>query len=229
MPGDRVACPCRQQTAVPSRPEVGPSGPRRCRAANGAGRGMTTQRNRSGNGGPVRCPTRECEPGLEHYFRGLTRRSERVRQLWPVPRLCVSGRSPEPDPLGLTPRRPPGLRRRSLRVGAGGVDRRHLDGHRHHRGRCRRPRPAQPAGAKQGRHPLERLAIAAALVAALRAEGKAVLLHCVQALSRTPCVAGLYGARLTGRTPTEALVDVWHALPQADSNSGSQAARDRLG
>lgn len=46
-------------------------------------------------------------------------------------------------------------------------------------------------------------ALAAALVAALRGEGKTVLLRCVQALSRTPCVAALYGARLTGRTPTE--------------------------
>jgi hypothetical protein len=32
---------------------------------------MTTQRNRPGNGGPVSCRTRECEPGLEHHFRGL--------------------------------------------------------------------------------------------------------------------------------------------------------------
>lgn len=72
-------------------------------------------------------------------------------------------------------------------------------------------------------------ALAAALVAALRGEGKTVLLRCVQALSRTPCVAALYGARLTGRTPTEALVDVLHALPQADPNNGMQAAPDRLG
>lgn len=38
----------------------------------------------------------------------------------------------------------------------------------------------------------------AALVAALRAEGKTLLLHRVQALSRTPYVAGLYGGPLTG-------------------------------
>ena len=46
---------------------------------------------------------------------------------------------------------------------------------------------------------------AVAAVEALRAEGKTVLLHCVQAQSRTPAVAALYGARLTGRTPTDAL------------------------
>jgi len=74
-----------------------------------------------------------------------------------------------------------------------------------------------------------RVSAAAALVAALRAEGKTLLLHCVQALSPTLCVAGLYGALLTGRTPAEALVDVLHALPQADPNSGMRAAPDRLG
>jgi ADP-ribosyl-[dinitrogen reductase] hydrolase len=69
---------------------------------------------------------------------------------------------------------------------------------------------------------------AAAAVAALRAEGKSVLLHCVQAQSRTPAVAALYGARLTGRTPTDALGDIVDVLPQANPNSGLRAALKRL-
>jgi len=69
---------------------------------------------------------------------------------------------------------------------------------------------------------------AAAAVTALRAEGKSVLLHCVQAQSRTPAVAALYGARLTGRTPTDALADIVEVLPQANPNSGLRAALKRL-
>ena len=69
---------------------------------------------------------------------------------------------------------------------------------------------------------------AAAAVAALRAEGRTVLLHCVQAQSRTPAVAALYGARLTGRTPTEALDDIVHVLPKAIPNSAFRAALKRL-
>ena len=69
---------------------------------------------------------------------------------------------------------------------------------------------------------------AAAAVAALRAEGKTVLLHCVQAQSRTPAVAALYGARLTGRTPTEALSDISQVLPDAHPNRGLRAALERL-
>ena len=69
---------------------------------------------------------------------------------------------------------------------------------------------------------------AVAAVAALRAEGRTVLLHCVQAQSRTPTVAALYGARLTGRTPTEALGDIVHVLPKANPNRGFQAALKRL-
>jgi ADP-ribosyl-[dinitrogen reductase] hydrolase len=60
---------------------------------------------------------------------------------------------------------------------------------------------------------------AVAAVAALRAEGKAVLLHCVQARSRTPAVAALYGARLTGRTPTQCLVEIEKVLPRANPNA----------
>jgi Dual specificity phosphatase, catalytic domain. len=70
---------------------------------------------------------------------------------------------------------------------------------------------------------------AAASVTALRAEGKTVLLHCVQAQSRTPAVAALYGARLTGRTATSALADILDVLPKANPNRALLAALDRLG
>jgi len=69
---------------------------------------------------------------------------------------------------------------------------------------------------------------AVAAVEALRAEGRTVLLHCVQAQSRTPAVAALYGARLTGRTPTDALADIVEVLPKATPNSGFREALDRL-
>ena len=69
---------------------------------------------------------------------------------------------------------------------------------------------------------------AAAVVAALRAEDKTVLLHCVQALSRTPIVAALYGAQLTGRTLSNALDDVLGVLPGANPNPGFRAALGRL-
>jgi ADP-ribosyl-[dinitrogen reductase] hydrolase len=73
------------------------------------------------------------------------------------------------------------------------------------------------------------LSDAAAAVASLRAEGKTVLPHCVQAQSRTPTVAALYGARLTGSTPTDALADIVQVLPKASPNSGLRAALMRLG
>jgi ADP-ribosyl-[dinitrogen reductase] hydrolase len=69
---------------------------------------------------------------------------------------------------------------------------------------------------------------AAATVAALRAEGKSVLLHCVQAQSRTPTVAALYGAQVTGRTSLESLADIKQALPEAVPNPTLLAALDRL-
>ena len=49
----------------------------------------------------------------------------------------------------------------------------------------------------------------------LRREGRTVLIHCVQAQSRTPTVAALYGARLRGIGITEALADVFGVLPNA--------------
>jgi protein-tyrosine phosphatase len=69
---------------------------------------------------------------------------------------------------------------------------------------------------------------AAATVAALRAEGKSVLLHCVQAQSRTPTVAALYGAQVTGKTSLESLADIKQALPEAVPNPTLLAALDRL-
>lgn len=69
---------------------------------------------------------------------------------------------------------------------------------------------------------------AAEAIRELRSEGKTVLLHCVQAQSRTPTVAALYGARLTGRSPRDCLADIRRVLPNADPNAGMLAALDRL-
>ncbi|MER3388201.1 MAG: hypothetical protein RIC81_01255 [Microcella pacifica] len=57
---------------------------------------------------------------------------------------------------------------------------------------------------------------AADAVAAFRAEGKTVLLHCVQAQSRTPSVAALYAALHRGVPVERALAEVVEALPAAD-------------
>ena len=56
---------------------------------------------------------------------------------------------------------------------------------------------------------------AAQTVRDLRSEGKTVLLHCVHAHTRTPTVAAVYGALVTGSTPLEALRRVVAALPSA--------------
>jgi protein-tyrosine phosphatase len=69
---------------------------------------------------------------------------------------------------------------------------------------------------------------AANAVAALRAEGKTVLLHCVQAQSRTPTVAALYAARHLGVQPDAALAEVCAVLPAARPNSAFLAAYARL-
>jgi ADP-ribosyl-[dinitrogen reductase] hydrolase len=69
---------------------------------------------------------------------------------------------------------------------------------------------------------------AAAAVATLRAEGKTVLLHCVQAQSRTPTVAALYGALVTGRPPMDCLRDVQEVLEHAHPNPVMVAALRRL-
>lgn len=60
---------------------------------------------------------------------------------------------------------------------------------------------------------------AAAAVERYRAEGKTVLLHCVRAESRSPTVAALYGARVAGVSPLEALGDVRRVLPGARPNA----------
>ena len=69
---------------------------------------------------------------------------------------------------------------------------------------------------------------AVAAVAALRAEGRTVLLHCVQAQSRTPTVAALYGARVRGKTPLECLADIKQVLPDAVPNPTLLAVLDGL-
>jgi ADP-ribosyl-[dinitrogen reductase] hydrolase len=53
----------------------------------------------------------------------------------------------------------------------------------------------------------------------LRAEGKQVLLHCVQMQSRTPSVAAFYGALVTGSGLPEALERVRTVLPGAKPNT----------
>lgn len=56
-----------------------------------------------------------------------------------------------------------------------------------------------------------------------RAEGKTVLVHCVQAQSRTPTVAALYGAMVRGVAPARALDDVLAVLPHAQVNAAFRA------
>ncbi|MCV7260878.1 ADP-ribosylglycohydrolase family protein [Mycobacterium shimoidei] len=61
-----------------------------------------------------------------------------------------------------------------------------------------------------------------------RAEGKTVLLHCVQAVSRTPSIAALYGARRKGITIDQALEEIAHVLPQAWPRDEFRRALQRL-
>ena len=56
-------------------------------------------------------------------------------------------------------------------------------------------------------------------IAALRAEGRTVLVHCVQAISRTPTVGALYAARYRGVPIDQALREVTDALPHANPNA----------
>ncbi len=60
----------------------------------------------------------------------------------------------------------------------------------------------------------------------LRAQGRTVLVHCVEAYSRTPTVAALYGAR---RGVDDALQDVLAVLPDANPNPAFREALRRLG
>ena len=56
-------------------------------------------------------------------------------------------------------------------------------------------------------------------IAALRAEGRTVFVHCVQAISRTPTVGALYAARHRGVPIEQALREVTAALPHAGPNA----------
>ncbi|OBK24044.1 ADP-ribosylglycohydrolase family protein [Mycobacterium asiaticum] len=62
----------------------------------------------------------------------------------------------------------------------------------------------------------------------LRVEGRTVFVHCVQAHSRTPTVAVLYGARKKGVDIDQALRAIKAALPKADPNPDFVAALRRL-
>lgn len=62
----------------------------------------------------------------------------------------------------------------------------------------------------------------------LRQDGRTVLLHCVEALSRTPTVAALYGARLHDVGVEQSLRAVTDALPHAVPNDAFRAALARL-
>lgn len=65
-------------------------------------------------------------------------------------------------------------------------------------------------------------------VAALRAEGHTVLVHCVQAISRTPTVAAAHSILNLGVPLDASLADISDALHGAWPNRGFLAALDRL-
>jgi hypothetical protein len=67
----------------------------------------------------------------------------------------------------------------------------------------------------------------AGAVERLRNAGRTVLLHCVQAQSRTPTVAALYGMRIAGFGADEALAEVLHVLPDANPIDDFRAALAR--
>jgi ADP-ribosylglycohydrolase/protein-tyrosine phosphatase len=62
----------------------------------------------------------------------------------------------------------------------------------------------------------------------LRAEGRTVFVHCVQAYSRTPTIGALYGARRQDVDIDQALRDVVAVLPGANPNTEFRAALWRL-
>lgn len=66
------------------------------------------------------------------------------------------------------------------------------------------------------------------MVARMRREGKAVLLHCVQAHSRTPTVGALYATRHLGVPIDDALREVSAVLPMAHPNPAFVAALRRI-
>jgi ADP-ribosylglycohydrolase len=61
------------------------------------------------------------------------------------------------------------------------------------------------------------------LVATLRAEGKTVLVHCVQGRSRTPTIGALYAIRHRGIPAGQALRHIGAVMPNADPNSAFRA------
>lgn len=69
---------------------------------------------------------------------------------------------------------------------------------------------------------------AARAVEQLRAQGRTVLLHCVESYSRTPTVAALYGAHVAGIGTEQALDEVLNALPEANPNSVFREALARM-
>lgn len=66
------------------------------------------------------------------------------------------------------------------------------------------------------------------VVAALRAEGRTVLLHCAAGQSRTPSVAAAYAVRHLGVDPATALDRVCAALPSPAPNPALRAAVARM-
>lgn len=67
-----------------------------------------------------------------------------------------------------------------------------------------------------------------AVIAALRAEGHTVLVHCAQAQSRTPSVAALYAALYLDVPVKRALAEVCAMLPVANPKRFLRAAVTRL-
>lgn len=65
---------------------------------------------------------------------------------------------------------------------------------------------------------------AAKAVERFRRDGRTVLVHCVEALSRTPTVGALYGARLKSVSVDEALRAVQGVLPSASPNPAFREA-----
>ena len=68
----------------------------------------------------------------------------------------------------------------------------------------------------------------AEVVAALRAEGRTVLVHCVQAYSRTPTMGALHAMRSAGLSSDAAIALMEEALPGCNPNPGFRAALRRL-
>ena len=65
-------------------------------------------------------------------------------------------------------------------------------------------------------------------ITSLRSQGCTVYLHCVQAASRTPTIAALYGARIAGISTDEALWELSAVLPNTDPNPEFREALQRL-